>query len=122
MSERRNDLKALAAAEKIAAATASERNGAQRYVAQITTHWIENWGRINDQLVAIAQSSLRNSAAAAEELRQCQSPAEVLDTQIRLTRQAYEDYLDEARELSELVVKLSSEAVIPVGGAINYPH
>jgi|AGTN01.3.fsa_nt_gi Phasin protein. len=111
MSERRNDLKALAAAEDLAARLPG------RDVTQITARWVENWGRINDQLVAMAQSSLRNSAAAVEELRQCQSPAEVVDTQIRLARAAYEDYLDEARQLSDLMAKLSSEAILPAGNA-----
>lgn len=113
MSERRNELKAVTMAEEMAAKLPA------REMAQLTARWVESWGQINSHLVAMAQSSLRNSAAAAEELRQCQSPSDMVDTQIRIARQAYDDYLDEARQLSELVVKLSSEAIGSAANAAN---
>jgi hypothetical protein len=104
MSERRSDLKAVRSTE-----AAMSLGG--REASQLAAQWVDNWNQINGQLVALAQSSLRNSLSAAEQLRQCQSPTELVDTQIKLARQAYDDYLDEARRLGELVVKLSSDAI-----------
>lgn len=105
MSERRSELKAVNTAADPAATLAG------RDVGQMTALWVENWSQINTRLVSFAQAGLRNSVDAAEQLRQCQSPADLMDIQIKLARQAYDDYLDEARTLSELVVKLSSEAL-----------
>ncbi|HLO74896.1 MAG TPA: phasin family protein, partial [Magnetospirillum sp.] len=56
---------------------------------------------------------------AAEQLRQCQSPADLVDIQMKLARQAYDNYLDESRSLSELVVKLSSDALASAGIAAS---
>ncbi|MGE5514911.1 MAG: phasin family protein [Bacteroidota bacterium] len=105
MSERRSELKAVQNAAEQATGIAG------REVGQLAALWVENWSQINGRLVSFAQAGLRNSVDAAEQLRQCQSPADVVDVQMKLLRQAYDDYLDEARTLSELVVKLSSEAV-----------
>ncbi len=64
-----------------------------------------------------AQISMRNNLTAAEELRQCQSPQDAVELQMKLARQAYDDYMDEAKKLSDLVVKVSSEAF----GYMNMP-
>lgn len=113
MSERRSELKAVASAEELAAKLPGGRD-----VAQFAAQWVDNWSQINSRLVSLAQASLRNSMSAAEQLRQCQSPTEVVDVQIKLARQAYDEYLDETRKLSELVVKLSSEAI----GSVAQPR
>lgn len=104
MSERRRELKAVAAEDLDAVPPTPD-------MARLTAQWVENWSEINGRLVSLAQASFRNSVAAAEQFRQAQSPADVIDIQIKLARQAYDDYVDEARQLSELVVKLSSKAV-----------
>ncbi len=103
MSERRSEKAMNAAAEKLAASG--------REAGQLAANWADNWNQINGRLVTMAQIGLRNSMQAAEQLRACQTPAELVDTQMRLARQAYDDYLEEARSLSELVVKLSSETL-----------
>ena len=103
MSERRSEKAMSAAAEKLAASG--------REAGQLAANWADNWNQINGRLVTMAQIGLRNSMQAAEQLRACQTPAELVDTQMRLARQAYDDYLEEARSLSELVVKLSSETL-----------
>lgn len=105
MSERRSELKAVDTAGTLAAKLPG------RDVADLTAQWMDNWSQISSRLVSLAQTSLRNSVAAAEQLRQCQSPTDIVDIQIKLARQAYDDYIDEARQLSELVVKLSSGAL-----------
>lgn len=111
MSERRSDLKAVSAAAEQAV------NAAGRDVGQLTTQWVENWNQINGRLVSFAQASLRNSISAAEQLRQCQSPTDLMETQFKLAQQAYGDYLDESRSLSELMVKLSSDALASAAAA-----
>lgn len=109
MSERRSELKAVSNAEQAAG----------RDVSQLAAQWMENWSQLNGRLVSLTQAGLRNSIDAAEQLRQCQSPADVMDTGIKLARRAYDDYLDEARTLSELVVKMSSEAL---GSTAAFPR
>ncbi|HTH16762.1 MAG TPA: phasin family protein [Magnetospirillum sp.] len=110
MSERRSELKAVTSAEQAAKLSGRE-------VTQFAAQWVDNWNQINGRLVSLAQASLRNSINAAEQLRQCQSPTELMDIQIKLARQAYDEYLGEARSISELVVKLSSEAISSVSVA-----
>jgi hypothetical protein len=102
MSERRSELKAVAAEDLLKLPNAD--------VAGLTAKWVDNWSQINSRLVSLAQAPFRNSVSAAEQLRQAQSPSDVVEIQIKLARQAYDNYVDEARALSELVVKLSSDA------------
>lgn len=116
MSERRSELKAVSNAAEQAAGIAG------RDVSQLTAQWLENWSQINGRLVSLAQAGLRNSIDAAEQLRQCQSPADLVDTQMKLARRAYDDYMDEARTLSELVVKMSSEALSSTGAVTRLPR
>ncbi|MGE5503088.1 MAG: phasin family protein [Actinomycetota bacterium] len=104
MSERRSELKAVAANEEMP-------RGAERDIMQMTARMVDGWTQVNSRLMSIAQTSMRHNLDAAEELRQCQSPKDFMDMQFRLARQAYDDYMDEARKLSELVVKVSSEAL-----------
>ncbi|MBC7907496.1 MAG: phasin family protein [Rhodospirillaceae bacterium] len=102
MSERRNP--AVAAEDLVAKLTG-------RDMGELTAQWVSNWSQFNSRLVSLAQAPLRNSVTVADQLRQCQSPTDVVDIQIKCARQAYDDYMDEARQLSELVVKLSSDAL-----------
>ncbi|MBC7951673.1 MAG: phasin family protein [Rhodospirillaceae bacterium] len=108
MSERRSELKAVASAEDLAAKLTG------RDVANLTAQWVDGWSQINSRLIALAQLPLRNSVTAADQLRQCQSPTDIMDIQLKLARQAYDEYVDETRQLSELVVKLSSSALPPM--------
>ncbi|MGE5478377.1 MAG: phasin family protein [Bacteroidales bacterium] len=108
MSERRSELKAVNNVAEQAAALAAPEFG------QLAAQWVENWSQINGRLVSFAQAGLRNSVDAADQLRQCQSPADLIDAQIKLVRRACDDYLDEARTLGDLVVKMSSEALSSV--------
>jgi hypothetical protein len=109
MSERRSELKAVASAEDLAAKLTG------RDMAELTAQWMNNWSQISTHLLSLAQISLRNSVTAADQLRQCQSPTDIMDIQLKLARKAYDDYADEARQLSELVVKMSSDAMTPIG-------
>lgn len=116
MSERRSELKAVSNAAEQASGIAG------RDVSLLAAQWMENWSQINGRLVSLAQAGLRNSIDAADQLRQCQSPADVMDTGIKLARRAYDDYLDEARTLSELVVKMSSEALSSTAASTRLPR
>lgn len=109
MSERRSELKAVASAEDLAAKLSGGG------MADLAAQWIGNWSQINTRLAALAQLPLRNSMAAADQMRQVQSPTDALDIQLKLARQAYDEYVDEARQLSDLVTKLSSDALGPFG-------
>jgi phasin family protein len=111
MSERRSELKA------IAGTTEGKANGAERDLMQMTARMMEGWTQVNSQIISFAQSSMRHNLSAAEELRQCQSPQDAVELQLKLARQAYDDYMDEAKKLSELVVKVSGEAF----GYLNMP-
>lgn len=105
MSERRSELKAVASGNELAAAKFGDRD-----IMQVTTQMMDGWTQVNSRLISLAQASMRNNLAAADELRQCQSPKDMMDCQMKLARQAYDDYIDEARQISELMTKLSTEA------------
>ncbi|MGE5546144.1 MAG: phasin family protein [Solirubrobacterales bacterium] len=113
MSERRSELKAVASADEVAANRLHERD-----FMQITARMMDGWSQVNSRLISLAQTSLRNNLSAAEELRQCQSPKDMVDCQLRLARQAYDEYMDEARQLGEIVTKLSTEAM----GMLSLPR
>lgn len=112
MSERRSELKAVP--------TNDEANGgkAQRDLMQMTARMMDGWSQVNTRLISLAQISMRQNLSAAEELRQCQSPTDVMDCQIKLARQAYDGYMDEARQIGELVTKMSSDVI----GCIGLPR
>ena len=106
MSERRSELKAVPAADDANGAKMSERD-----FMQMTARMMDGWSQVNSRLITLAQTSLHNNLTAAEELRQCQSPREVVDCQIKLVRQTYDEYMDEARQIGDLVTKISTEAM-----------
>lgn len=106
MSERRSELKAVAATAEDLSSKAAERD-----IMQISQRMVDGWTQVNSRLVSLAQTSWRNNLSAAEELRQCQSPQDMMDLQMKLARQAYNDYMDEAKKLGDLVTKISTEAM-----------
>lgn len=112
MSERRSELKAVP--------TNDEANGtkAERDLVQMTARMMDGWSQVNSRLISLAQNSVRQNFSAAEELRQCQSPRDMMDCQIKLARQAYDDYMDEARQIGELMTKMSSEVM----GCLGLPR
>lgn len=77
---------------------------------KMTTSLMSGWTELNSHLLSFAQTSIRNNLDAAQELRNCQSPQEVLDTQMRVARKTYEDYLEEARNIGNLMARMSSDA------------
>ena len=106
MSERRSELKAVAGADDVAAAKTGERD-----VTAMTAQLMDGWTQVNNRLMSLAQAPWRHTQAVAEEMRQCQSPKDMIDAQMRLTRVAVDDYMDEAKKLGDLVVKMSGEAM-----------
>ncbi|CAA7618541.1 phasin family protein [Magnetospirillum sp. UT-4] len=105
MSERRSELKAVAASEDLAA------NQPGRDLFRMSVRMMDGWTQVNGRLISLAQTSMRNNLAAAEELRNCQSPAEMVEAQMRLTRQVYDQYVEESRKIAELMTQLSGEAM-----------
>jgi len=104
MSERRSELKAVTGGD---GSTGPEQHDLMGMSAQI---W-EGLTQINNRMISLAQASWRHTQAAAEEMRQCQSPKEMLEIQLRLSRRALDDYMDESRKLSELLIKMSGDAM-----------
>lgn len=78
---------------------------------RLTSNVVATWSQVNSRLMSFAQASLQNNFAAAEELRQIQSPKELVEAQMRLARKAYDDYLDEAAKIGQIVQKMSAEAM-----------
>lgn len=110
MSERRSELKAVASSEEVAA-KASERD-----LMQVTVRMMDGWSQVQGRLVSMAQVSFRNNMSAADELRQCQTPKEVLDCQMRLVRQNYDDTIDGARQIGDIMLRMSTDAMAGMGG------
>lgn len=108
MSERRSELKAVAAA-------AEEAVAKERDLVQATQRVMEGWSQINGRLVAMSQNNLRAAMSAADQLRQCQNPADMLETQMRLARESYDQYMEDARQIGEIMTRMSSEAMGSLG-------
>ncbi|MDA8230494.1 MAG: phasin family protein [Magnetospirillum sp.] len=106
MSERRSELKAVAAGEDMASTKTPDRD-----LMVMTAQMMDGLAQVNSRLISLAQTSWRHTQTAAEELRQCQSPRDIMDVQMKVARLAVDDYMDEARKLGELVAKMSSDAM-----------
>ncbi|MBI5163968.1 MAG: phasin family protein [Magnetospirillum sp.] len=106
MSERRTELKAVGGGENMA--VAKMLNGD---MMQMTARMMDGWTQVNSRLISLAQSQWQVTQHAAEQLRQCQSPNEMMDLQMRLAREAMDGYVDEARKMSDLVVRMSTDAI-----------
>ena len=78
---------------------------------KVTTEVVNIWSELNSHLMAFAQTSLQNNIAAAEEMRSVQSPTDLVDVQLRFVRRSYDDYVDEATKIGQIVQKLSTEAM-----------
>lgn len=78
---------------------------------RLTTNVVNTWSQVNNHLISFAQASLQSNLSAAEELRQVQSPKELVEVQLRIARKAYDEYLDEAAKLGEIVQKLSNDTM-----------
>jgi hypothetical protein len=102
MSERRSELKAVAA---------GDGGSPEQDLVAITTQIWDAMTQINNRVLALAQTSWRHAQAVAEEMRTCQSPKEMLDVQIKASRMAMDDFMDESRKLSELMIKMSAAAI-----------
>lgn len=80
-------------------------------LARMAVVMMNGWTAIGGQMITFTQSSWQAGMTAAEELRQCQSPRDMVDLQLRFTRGHYERCLDEVREMGGLLARVSSEAV-----------
>ncbi len=105
MSERRSELKAVSSDSVPSTQTLS------RDVLQMTTRAIEGWMLVSGRLANFTQKSLRDGLSVAEELRRAQSPADAMELQSKFMRQLYDESMDEAKKMGELVMKISNEAV-----------
>jgi hypothetical protein len=77
--------------------------------------FLNGWTSIGGQLLGLAQNSLQAGLEAAEELRQCRSPQDLLDAQIRHAQRACAAYMDGAREVSTLITRTSTETMDAIG-------
>lgn len=77
----------------------------------MTASMVDSFAAINAHWMTMAQASLRHNLHAADELRQCQSPGEVVETQMKLAQKAYEDYVEETKKFSEIVAKMQTDAI-----------
>ena len=105
MSERRSELKAVAADEMSSAKTPEHE------FMSMTSQMMEDLSQVNNSLVSLAQTSWRHTQEAADEMRLCQSPKDMIDIQIKVGRQAVDEYMDEAKKLGDLVMKMSTDAM-----------
>lgn len=80
-------------------------------LARMTVVMMNGWTAIGGQMITFTQSSWQAGMTAAEEMRQCQSPRDMVDLQMRFARGYYERCLDEVREIGGLLARVSSDAV-----------
>lgn len=79
--------------------------------AKLATSVVNNWQAVNNHLINYAQASLQSNLNAAQEIRQVQSPQDLLDFQMRLVRRNYESAVDEAKQIGALLSQLQSDAI-----------
>ena len=78
---------------------------------KLTTNVVNTWSQVNHQLFTFAQTSLQNNMSAAEELRGVRSAKDLIEIQVRTARKIYDDYIDEAAQIGQLVSRLSNETM-----------
>ncbi|MBF0334682.1 MAG: phasin family protein [Alphaproteobacteria bacterium] len=107
MSDRTSKVTPIAAS----AADAGGSNLPMPDFARLTSTMMNNMSAMNGRMMSFAQTSVQNGMEAAGEFRRCQTAQELMDAQMRFAQKAYTDYLDEAREMGAIIVRMSSEAV-----------
>ena len=78
--------------------------------ARMAMVMMNGWTAIGGQMITFSHSAWQASLTAAEELRQCQSPRDLVEIQMRLARGQYERCLDEVCEIGGLLARVSSAA------------
>lgn len=78
---------------------------------RLTTNVVNTWSQLNHHLFSFAQTSLHNNMSAAEEMRNVQSPKDLIEIQVRAARKFYDDYIDEATQIGQMVNRLSAETL-----------
>ena len=78
---------------------------------KLTTSMVSTWSQLNHHLFSFAQTSLQTNMSAAEEMRNVQTAKELVEIQVRTARKFYDDYIDEATQIGQMVNRLSSETL-----------
>lgn len=94
----------------IASADGGGANAQMPDLARLTSTMMNSLSAVNGRMMSFAQTSVQNGMEAAGEIRRCQSAQELMDVQMRFAQKAYTDYLDEAREIGNIIARMSSEA------------
>lgn len=63
--------------------------------------------------------SLEKAGSAAQALSVCKTPTEFMETQVKLARGAFEDYVAESRKLAELTAAVVNEAAEPLASRVR---
>ncbi|HIJ61686.1 MAG TPA: phasin family protein [Rhodospirillaceae bacterium] len=78
---------------------------------KLTTNVVNTWSQLHHHLFSFAQVSLQTNMSAAEEMRGVQSAKELIEIQVRTARKFYDDYIDEATQIGQMVNRLSTETM-----------
>lgn len=106
MSERRSEMKAITMNPDL-----SGFNLDNKGMMRATQSMMEGWSVLNGHILACTQNAVKRQMAMAEEIRQCQTPKEAFELQMRVARQAFEDYVEDSRTIGQMIGKISTDAM-----------
>ncbi len=69
----------------------------------------EGWAEVNGAVWSYGQSAMRNGVEAVEEMRHCQTLADIVAAQMQCARRNYEEGLEQAQHISRLLARISAE-------------
>ncbi len=78
---------------------------------KLASSMMSNWQAVNSHLINFAQVQFQSNLSAAQELRACTSPQDMMDFQMRLAQKNYESCMDEARQIGQMLAQMQAEAV-----------
>ena len=104
MSERRTDLKSLSTIEDLPF-------GQPNHIWQVTEKLLEGWTEVNGRVAKYAQENMKSNLHNIDLLRQSKTPQEFFENQNKLAKDYFDEVMVQSRELSELIIKITKDAV-----------
>lgn len=99
-------------------ATASTRQSVEAY-AKSGTVIAKGWEQLIRTSVELAQNSAERQSSAVKELMSCKTLTELTETQTRIAQSNFEDMMQAATKLSEISVKIATDAFEPINEEVS---
>jgi len=85
----------------------------------VSAIWVKGFQDINKEMAVLANASLEEGVAAAQQILGCKSVEEVVAVQTDLAKNSYDKAVSESRKFNDMGVKLAETAAEPIAVRVN---